>query len=312
MQLYVIFLLFSLFSLNGCQKTPSETKAPAHVLICPKPTAPESFTTTFCLFDKPKQHTITVWIHGTRVFFSKFLCPNFFYTRQGLHNATTFEQQYHVREIAELLHRTDSLNFPLENIYFYGWSGKLSFKARYKAAKKLYASLIQIINDYTTKHGVQPKIRIITHSHGGNVALNLACFNQDLKLRIDELILLACPVQQRTCHLSSHDTFEKIYSLFSRFDSFQILDPQKLYYYFNRDLAHDSTNSKPKNFFSQRLFPEHKKITHVRLKFNNRGIMHIEFIMNKFVGVLPLIMKEIQCSQNYTYKEVGALSIEFI
>lgn len=291
-QHYRSFLLFSLCLLSGCHRKPIEPPC-KKTLICTKPTS-QAQQTSFTN-NNPEQPTITIWIHGTSVFFSKFIYPNFFYTRRGLHAATTFDSKYHLREIAELLQKNDSQNFPIDHMYFYGWSGKLSFKSRYKSAKKLYVELINLVDTYKETHNIQPKLRIITHSHGGNVALNMARYNQDLRLQIEELILLACPVQERTKYLIEHLTFKNIYSLYSRFDSFQIIDPQRVYYWLKKDLA-EYDSIKPDSFFSQRKFPINEKIYQIQLKLNNRGIMHIEFLTNKFVRNLPRIMDEIKSS----------------
>jgi hypothetical protein len=285
---------------DACYKKTIECKKPTNTMIDSSlytPTQPSD--------------TITIWIHGTRVFFSKFICPNFFYTRRGLHGASAYGSHYHLREIAEILQHTAPDKFNLNNFYFYGWTGKLSFKARYKAARKLYELIIQLLESYERDYGFRPKIRIITHSHGGNVALNLARFNADLQLIVDELIVLACPVQKQTCQLIEHGTFKKIYSLYSRFDSFQVLDPQRIYYWLKKDYA-ESLSVKPDAFFSQRCFAHNDKIKQVQLKLNNRGIMHIEFIMNKFVMALPSILEEIESWDNPPHNGPHVIQIKQI
>lgn len=235
-----------------------------------------------------QEKTITVWIHGTRQFFSRYFLHNFFEIPKGLNNAKTIEEQLHTREIAEILHNNAPEKFPLEDLYFYGWSGNLSFKARHEAARILYNLLQALVEEYKKNYGDTPKIRIISHSHGGNIALNLARFNENLGLVVNELVLLACPVQSHTCYLTSHPTFEKVYSLYSRFDSLQVIDPQQAYYWLNVDLG--ASTSKPNNFFSQRLFPAHDKLHQVELKYNYFGPSHLDFIMNPFVERLPNIL----------------------
>jgi hypothetical protein len=56
--------------------------------------------------------------------------------------------------------------------YVFGWSGLLSQKRRRKEAVRLYNSLIEE-RDKLIDLGFEPKIRIISHSHGGNLVLNL-------------------------------------------------------------------------------------------------------------------------------------------
>lgn len=288
-----LVLLSTLIILAGCRRIPPQEPCNSKVIVCKKPYLDALDSYHSCINTQNYQpDTITIWIHGTRAFFAKFICTNFFYTRRGLYCATEFEPRYHLREIAELLHNSNPDRFCIKDFYFFGWSGKLSFKARYKAARKLYQSLLNLLDTYEKEWGYRPKVRIITHSHGGNVALNLARFNEDLQLKVDELIVLACPVQKRTCHLSGHQTFKKIYSLYSRFDAFQVLDPQRIYYWFKKDLA--ETPIQPDTFFSQRRFEHLDKILQVQLKLNNRGVMHVEFLTNKFVGILPSILNEIE------------------
>ncbi len=303
----LLFLFPLLFVCSGCVHSPSQHYY-SHIITCTTPEKPLIFT------EKPPLHsnerTITIWIHGTKAFFSKFLYTNFFYTRKGVHSALSFEPHYHLREIAELLYAQNPQKFPIDDFYFYGWSGKLSFKARYKAAKKLYIQIQALVKQYEDAYGIKPSIRIITHSHGGNVALNLACFNNDMQLFIDELILMACPVQERTCNLTAHSMFKKIYSLYSRFDSIQVLDPQWLYYLLKKDFTEAPV--KPNSFFSKRDFPPLEKMVQVQLKLNNRGIMHIEFITNKFVGLLPIILHEINQLKSITPFSTNVITLKLL
>jgi len=60
--------------------------------------------------------------------------------------------------------------------YLFGWNGLLSQKVRRNAAFDLYKELVVLFNFYK-KQGITPKFRILAHSHGGNVALNLAGIN---------------------------------------------------------------------------------------------------------------------------------------
>jgi len=302
-----LFCIFTILLVcSGCVHTPTQHYF-SKIINCIKPKTPSVFT-ELPINHSCQERTITVWLHGTKAFFSKFICANFFYTRNGLHAALSFEPQYHLREIAELLYAQSPQQFPIDDLYFFGWSGKLSFKARHKAAKKLYIQLCALINQYEQELGVTPSIRLITHSHGGNVALNLARYNNDMRIVIDELILMACPVQDRTCHLTAHPMFKKIYSLYSRFDSIQVLDPQWLYYLLKKDFT--ETPTEPASFFSKRDFPPLDKMLQVQLKLNSRGIMHIEFITNKFVGLLPVILEEIKQSESITPFSTNVLTIK--
>ncbi|MGE0009286.1 MAG: hypothetical protein AB7F19_01985 [Candidatus Babeliales bacterium] len=236
--------------------------------------------------NQTSSHWINVWVHGTRltpkIFFKKF-----FHVTRGLHKATNLEPSYHHRAIAECLHTIDQDKFNLNNFYLFGWSGKLSFEKRKQAAQELCKELNQLITDYTLEHGVRPKVRVITHSHGGNVALNMALFAQNNELSLDELVLLACPVQEATQNLIKHSCFKAIYSLYSTRDVLQVIDPQGIYFGEYESIDFD-------NLFSKRQFPQHPKLKQAEIQYNNRGILHVEFLLieklSGFIQHLPHIL----------------------
>ena len=137
--------------------------------------------------------TITVWIHGTR-FFPRPLYKEFFKGKADLVPAAQVSQEYKLRLIADILHTADPTLFDLEHLYIFGWSGKLCFKERQQTAELLYTALVKKTREYKEKYGKNPAIRLICHSHGGNVALNLSNIHHTEDITIDELIMLACPV----------------------------------------------------------------------------------------------------------------------
>lgn len=226
---------------------------------------------------------ITVWVHGTKLisrpFFQKLL-----FVPQGLTKAVDLDPCYYHRTMAETLAQHDPARFPLEHFYFFGWSGALNFKARETAAQDFYTSLSQLVDEYKKNYETNPVLRIITHSHGGNVALNMKCFN-DKNLFIDELILLACPVQQQTSGYTQDPMFKKIYSLFSTLDSIQILDPQGLY------RATFGRFRQP--ILSERTFEHAPHILQAKLKINGHGVLHVGFLMTSFLRLLPHILKKL-------------------
>ena len=71
--------------------------------------------------------------------------------------------------ILQEINPTKEQNF----FYTFGWSGLMSQRRRRKEAVRFYNALINEIAKYN-QMGINPKIRIIAHSHGGNLALNLA------------------------------------------------------------------------------------------------------------------------------------------
>lgn len=258
---------------------------------------------------------ITIWIHGTTPkqeilhFLSDINIDHvykFFYCKPGLTKAREFDSQYQNYAIAQHLAKSDPIRFPLETFYVFGWSGKLDAHERKKAAQELYQALKNIIANYQKKYACYPSIRIITHSHGGNVALNLAALQENMgDLIIDTLILLACPVQYETEHCIPNPIFKKIYSIHSHRDFIQILDPQgwpylrekikKLFKTKSIETIQDILKQlESKTFFSERHFSPHKKLTQVHIKINNRSPFHIEFLLSKFIKKLPFIIEQIE------------------
>lgn len=81
------------------------------------------------------------------------------------------------REISEIIApNKEELHF-----YTFGWSGLMSQTHRLKEALRLYNAVSEEIQKFRAL-GLQPKVRIIAHSHGGNVSLNVASINEALAL----------------------------------------------------------------------------------------------------------------------------------
>lgn len=235
-----------------------------------------------------RQQTITIWIHGTRAI-SKLIFPSFFRAIPGIHSVFDYSEGNNLYTIAQNLHFAAPREFPLENLYLFGWSGKLSVTARKKAAEELMNDLLQLIEQYRQHYGVSPRIRFITHSHGGNVALHLVQEKdkRNVPLHIDELIMLACPVQKRTAYLLKDSMFKKIYSLYSKADLVQVIDPQGLYALF------DGTR-KDTPFFSKRKFKNQPNLIQKKIKIDGKGISHLSFILEDFVKGLPEILEQLK------------------
>lgn len=237
-----------------------------------------------------QRKTITIWIHGTRLF-SRTSFRETFNGETGIRKAQDIDQHYSLRTIADTLSYNYYDSFSLDDFYFFGWSGKLCFTTRLEAAELLYKQLKQIIVDHQYIYGEKPYVRIITHSHGGNVALNLARVKTDSNVIIDELILLACPVQAETKHLIHDPIFRSITALYSCLDMLQIIDPQGFH---NR---HHICESSP--FFSERRFPLCNKLMQAKIRFNKRALTHHEFLKPIFLKYLPLVISDLR----YWYTE---------
>ena len=235
-----------------------------------------------------KTSGITIWVHGTR-FFPEIVFSNFFYCKRGLHHYTEIAEKYHHRKIAQTLIDNGPDRFCLEHFYLFGWSGTLSFKERELAARQLYLELKELRQDYKKKYGSEPIIRILAHSHGGNVVLLLERVKDkdDTAFAIDELILLAVPVQTHTMYYTHAPVFKKVYSLYSMFDALQVADPQGL-----------QICQAGSPLFSERQFPPHEKVHQCAIKIDNRSLRHIDFVRRSFLCKLPAILDEVDQWQN--------------
>ena len=117
---------------------------------------------------------------------------------------------------------------PRPTVYYtFGWSGILSKTERYHAAIHLYQQLKEIYQ-YWQDHGYNPHFSLLGYSHGGTVAQYLPLFHandhQPSFDTIDELILLATPIQRATDCYTTWSLFKTVYNIYSRTDYFQRLD----------------------------------------------------------------------------------------
>lgn len=225
---------------------------------------------------------VTIWVHGTKGTARMLplkVVQLFFECLPGLNHCTLLAPEYHHRKMAEMLNKEDPSQFPLEHFYLFGWEGTLSFQEREKAANDLHNQIIELIEQYRVTYGCTPCLRVITHSHGGNVVLNLARLNNDHAYAIDELVLLACPVQVATASLAQEKMFKAVVHLFSKADIFQIIDMQGLYR--NMDKA---------PLFSQRRFFSADNMVQISLKKGSRPLAHVEFLLARFLQALPTIL----------------------
>lgn len=232
---------------------------------------------------------ITIFVHGTHTYLLTKLFRQTLFIPNRLIKILNLNQFSYIKWFVEKIYTADPDNFPLDLFYAIGWSGKLSSYERYNAAKDLYYELLHLKNDIISS-GFEPKITIIAHSHGCNVALNLAKVQSDLlpeyKIKINRLITIACPIQDETEDFIKDEIFEKIYSIYSTADMFQILDLDFQGYQAN------------KSIFSRRRFKQIDKLKQAKIKINNRSISHIEFIFWNFPKFIPAIIKQMDLMPN--------------
>ncbi len=302
-----------------------------------------SQTTLSPILPLPATRNITIFIHGTRLmrFFPlnistklTLLDQRISTPKSGLHHFLEIPENNNQVKIAKTLSRVAPDLFPLETFYFFGWSGKLDIKERRSAAKKLTTDINRmIVTPFREKHGVDPIITIISHSHGGNVALNMVR-NASIHFCIENLILLACPVQDQTKRYSKSPLFKNIYSIFSKDDMLQILDLQPMGVFGHKvKKAWNKKSTHPLKglwkmfrlpFFSKRKFETNTNTYHIEVSWKDavhwteadfdiyanlraygkrltkldmskrRGLRHIEFLIPTFIEKLPTILNEAQ------------------
>ena len=201
----------------------------------------------------PEIPAITVWIHGTKSHeflinqlskLSQNLEVKLFGYKQGLNKVASLTSNQNNYLLAKELSDNYPEQFPWEHFYVFGWPGKLNHAGRQLAAKDLYHALKELVLCYKKEYCIIPQITLITHSHGGNVALNMATIeDKDCPLIINKLILLACPVQNYTMDLVKSPLFKRIYSIHSHTDMLQILDPQWLHPFYTLKLMANFTDA---------------------------------------------------------------------
>jgi hypothetical protein len=207
------------------------------------------------------------------------------------------------KNVARILSTADSKMFPRDSFFNFGWSGFLSFTHREKAGQELYNVLAQLRADKRYEHS---KITVITFSHGGNVALNAgitAAAKKDKRQLVDLLIMTACPVVVPTQDWVASPLFKTVISLYSKSDSFQVLDPQGLY----RDLGDIPCPS----LFSKRRFDVGTRLIQAEVKINNRSQTgHLGFTTERVLKAVPKIVtllldpekrKQLPQGKNYSY-----------
>ncbi len=212
-----------------------------------------------------KEGDVTIYIHGT-------LFPTFttigrkIPPRMGLWKYTkgpTGSRRYLAKELG----KADPTQFPEESFYKFYWSGSLSFYERKQAAKKL----LKLLKNH------KGNVTIIAHSHGCNVALNLAELDQTLS--IEKLILLAAPVQDDTKELVHSPVFGSVYSFYSAGDVVQTADPQWFH----------TKNTSP--FFSERTYCPGDTIHQARILLEKKNPGHNDFNGVDFFKRIPQLLK---------------------
>jgi len=260
--------------------------------------------------DSAKNHRIIIFVHGTfgailslldapavlrdkigGSFYAKAVDnirkAQFFFRSQPLHHcglvpfepsfdssgSVGFFAAYPIAQSYEEIAQQSQSAAEKRHYYLFGWSGMLSQSSRQQEAVRLLNELSEEIKKFKER-GIEPKISVFCHSHGGNLVLNVGMLVSLLrgevlsqapgvvhdkhlrKLRrllgrlparehvasdikgpsrwdfcpetpawdIDQLVLLATPVQPETDAGIFSSAFKKIYHCYSYGDLVQVSD----------------------------------------------------------------------------------------
>lgn len=261
-------------------------------------------------FKKKQPSIVTVYVHGTlfhfRNIFAKIpAAAKLTYVPDGLFLVKNLEKDVLPQDLALDLCKGDSERFSFDDFYSFGWSGKLSFDERYKWGKLLAQQLCDLSLEYAKRDGVAPTIRVITFSHGGNVALNMAQF---LPSNIFvELFLIACPMQPDTESFALAECFSKIYTIYSLNDVIQVVDPANVCRNIKRKIKKETTSKKLLS--ARSLSYDVDKIKQACVSVNGKYIGHLELfhLFNKHV---PFVLQQLDSLSNIKGTNILAIDVQ--
>ena len=235
-----------------------------------------------------EQKQVTILVSGTGTGYQskvlKFAC----YCPRGLHKmsaANELEMGNYYTSKYTILSQSNSGLFDKDHMYNFGWSGHLGFKLRDEEGALLAQSVEKLVKEYKFEYQEYPYVRIVTFSHGGNVALNMGKYFVLCDEHIDiDLIMIAPPVQAATQDLISAPCFAHVYNIFSDGDVIQRIDPQSLY-----------APIKDENvIFSHRSFidvPENCKQARITIK--DKPVGHLELV-HGLISYVPEIVQQLE------------------
>ena len=213
---------------------------------------------------------VTILVHGTGAGYKVKLGKSVRYCPEGLNHIQPGVDigSYYLRKQKVL--SADTVRFDKDHFYAFGWTGKLGFKVRKSAGKRFAEQLAELLHAYKEKYTVYPDVRIITFSHGGNVALQIAEFADLLPGQVHiELIMFGSPIQASTEKFINHGLFKKVYNVFSEKDVVQRIDPQNLY----APIKDESS------FFSRRIINKPSFICkQAKVTIKGKGLCHLDMM----------------------------------
>jgi hypothetical protein len=223
------------------------------------------------------------------------------YCPQGLSLAKNLPSHYYFYQMAQGCVACDKNLYSLDQFYIFGWESEyVSDENRNRSAKILVEQMYQVIVDYYIRNNVIPKIRLIGYSHGGNVVLHTANYvplysdMEDLEI---EAWLFGTPVQVVNHDLVNSDCFKAIYSIYSKKDIIQVIDPQG---FRHRKLTKN-------HFWSDRTFCKYSRSIQVDFTVNGKAIGHADYSL--LFQYFPKIKQSIEeKSSNFKY---GMIAVDF-
>ncbi|MDP3788393.1 MAG: hypothetical protein Q8Q60_03720 [Candidatus Chromulinivorax sp.] len=229
------------------------------------------FTYTQCE-QTTSNHTITVFVHGT---FPIRKCLQYvpgarslIYCPQGLSLAKKLPKSYHFHKLAQGCVDLNPHLYALDQFYTFGWKSEHVYDTtRMQAAKNLVIELQKLVTTYYHKHKTIPKIQLLGFSHGGNVVLHTANYlplfvnNQQVEVTA---WIFGTPVQRVNQELVNSTNFHKVYSIYSKKDWIQRMDPQGLQ---DKKYTKDS-------FWSDRTFKPESSCIQANFTVNGKPICH--------------------------------------
>lgn len=217
---------------------------------------------------------INVYIHGVNLF--GYNCYDL-----GLHPVNEIKRNRSLRRVGNILLDMHPTYFTPDTLFMFSWSGSLGLDECEAAAAHLGRSLEKVITNYAKTHNnVRPKLRIMTFSYGGNVALSLPKVHNSII--VDELIIIGYPVQKELCNSVSSPMFKRVFNLYSIGDAVQLIDPQG---------AVCRISSCP--FFSTKRFCESDNLIQTRVMLNGIAFGHFYFLSRRFLCLVPQVIEQL-------------------
>jgi len=251
-----------------------------------------------------QDHTITVFVHGTfpaRKLLQFTPGRSLIYCPQGLSLAKNISKKYHFHKMVKGCVDLNPTRYNFDQFYIFGWKSEEIYNdKRILAAEKLVKDLQILVNNYYQNHKVIPKLQLIGFSHGGNVVLHTANYLpltvQNKKVEIT-VWLFGTPVQTFNQDLVNSLNFIKVYSVYSKKDWLQRMDPQGL----------RSKKLQKHKIWSDRTFNSTDRCVQVEFTVNNKSIAHSYY--RRIFKYLPKIQELIEAQSQELAS--GLISINF-